>query len=126
MTAANADPRQLKLELIILELRSRGWTEEEVADRTGLSRQSVGRRFTARVAEILDALGGEFVPPERTSSPSACLQCGLRPRIRSVTKRRIVTPAGGRTTVTINRPTSLCIVCHPGPRRRERLTTLVE
>jgi hypothetical protein len=126
MAAAGADPRAIRLELVILELRVRGWTERAIAEHTGLQALAVRRRFTAGIADILDELGGELAAETVTSSPSACMHCGVRPRVRIERKRRIVLPGGGRTTVREQRLSTLCIEHHdPGLlTRSERFVTL--
>ncbi len=122
MTAANADPRQLKLELIILELRSRGWTEEEIAQRAGLAQQSVSRKARATLAEIVAELGGETTFGERTSSPPVCWTCGGS-AVRVERRRRIAT-RGGRTTIREQRGTHSCAEHHCELKRNERFVTL--
>jgi hypothetical protein len=126
MTAAGADPRAIRLELVILELRVRGWTERAIAERTGLHRLTIRQRFSAGIADILAELGGELVAETVTSSPSACMRCGVRPRVRIERKRRVVLPGGGRTTIREQRVSTMCIEHHDPEllRRTERFVAL--
>jgi hypothetical protein len=68
-----------------VELRVNGATEEEVADRLDVSEATARRRFISTIDAILAELGGELVDTEAPSKPSACLECGQRPRCRVVT-----------------------------------------
>jgi AraC-like DNA-binding protein len=60
-----------KLRTEIVSLRTAGYTEEQVASITGLSRSMVRRRFEATLLEILDELGVAY-DPSRLDRPGVC------------------------------------------------------
>lgn len=65
----------------VMQLRASGYTEDDIARITGLSRSMVRRRFEAKVVELIEELGGEYVEPPRVSVPSKCLECGVGERV---------------------------------------------
>lgn len=71
-----------KRDRMIFQLRSSGYTEEEVAERVGLTRSTTRRRFKAKLDELMFELGEVTPPPERKDHVDACLKCGARPRAR--------------------------------------------
>lgn len=121
-------PATVHEELVIVTLRSWGLTEREVADLVGVDRFAARRQFGGMLARVLDELGGEKIADEQmlARGHDACMKCGVGPRLRSATKARR-TVEGRRTTVVIERQTSLCAVCLvTAPRRRERRGTMRE
>ena len=115
----------------VVRLRAEGLTEEEVAERLGVDRSTVNRRFRASLDEIIAALGGEQVIG-KISRPERCLRCGERPRARAIAVRRNVEglwrPVGERVTHAAptqpvpgeEYPLSFCAACVP-PAVRERV-----
>lgn len=107
-----ADDDEIASQLTIAVLRSWGLTGADVAEVVGLDRFASERRFKGLIRSVLEELGGEAgTPPTRLDAPPpACLKCGRRPRIRSSQKKRVEVD-GRRTTVKVERQTSLCAVC---------------
>lgn len=92
--------------------------QREIAAATGLSQATVSRRIRATVDEILSGLGGELVEEKMTSSVSACLRCGDRPRTRIPAVRRRIR-GRGMVEVRPERQAALCAECLAAARERE-------
>lgn len=91
-------------------LVERGLDERSIAERLGVSQASVNRWIGASVAEIVQELGGAANDDGRTSSVSACMECGVRPRTRG--ERPVKKLVRGRfKTVLEEHQLGLCREC---------------
>lgn len=123
MEAASCNPREIQFETVILILRARGHTEEEIAERTGLHRLAARRRFTAATNAILEELGGEVLVDEddMPSTVPACMRCARRPRARVQERRRRI--RGGSRILAPERLSSLCVQCTPEDQLKHLVAT---
>jgi hypothetical protein len=98
-----------KESLAVLQLRTSGFSESEIARLSGRDRLAVRRRWHATVDEILERLGGAREDDSVVSIVSACLKCGLHPRVRlAAVKRRV---RGGWKVIQDERQASVCAGC---------------
>ena len=102
----------------MLVARARGFGELELAGMFEVSVVTVHRTVRRSLELVLEQLGGAAEPLRALSVPSACLNCGQRPRARvRETRRR---KPGGGWRVRPEHQSALCLVCTP-PNRRSRL-----
>lgn len=95
----------------VIRLRGFGYTQQEIAEKLGVSQPTVSRAFKAAVREVLEELGGEQLPAMAASSRlSMCMRCGQRPRARHPEVRRRVRGAPPKL-VRPERQASLCDHC---------------
>jgi hypothetical protein len=112
---------------LVTALRLAGHTEQQIAERLGVSDSTARRRFVSTIDAILAALGGEATGTEAQSKPAACLKCASRPRCRIVSYGVKVR---GKPRPRFERPSALCVPClHAAAARAGReppeTTTLV-
>lgn len=103
-----------KESIALMQLRLQGYTDEEVAGMLGLGRRTVGRRWRATFAEILESLGGEAESIVLALDHiDLCLKCGHNPRGRVVRRTRLWINDAWRWK-TVERSSSICTPCLAG------------